>query len=380
MIVRAARAYLRLGGALALPALLALGAPSASAATRGASSTPRVAVARATPPECTRRAGVSRSECPKPSGRASLFPLVAGEPASPVLVGKAYGVNTGRWTASRPAHLTVEWLDGPRHALSRSLSFTLTPSLVGKVLAARVCARTQVAASCLTLRLPGPVQTVAQYLQSSCGSARPAAPAYDPSFVLLSTPLVTHGWNPCRVDAWAIDTYGEPPLAPGAGWEGLVVQALAQVAAATGIVFDRAPDFAAPPGSGAIPPAGVTLTIGFGPLPPEVAGLGGPTVGVGPFSGSGEVTLDSQKSWQAPEALTVLLHELGHALGLGHPLAPPAPAPPNEVMDSGDYLYTSYQPGDLCGLFEVTWRQPCAGAAGLTPGRGEIGAPVAGLG
>lgn len=270
------------------------------------------------------------------------------------------------------------WLDARGRRLSRAVSFTVTPALAGQVVSARICASTSVAANCLTLALAAPVRTVAQYLQSSCGAQRPVPPAYDAYFVLLSAPQVGHGWNPCRVDAWAIDTYGEPPLAtPGTSWEALIAQALAQASTATGISFARSLDFVAPPATPPSNPPGVTLAIGFGPQGPGIAGIGGPTFGAGPFSIAGSVELDSQKTWQAPEALTVLLHEIGHALGLGHPLPPPAPALQNEIMDSGNYRFTTYQPGDVCGLYEVTWQQPCAGAAAVTPGQGEGGTPVA---
>ncbi|HXP37389.1 MAG TPA: matrixin family metalloprotease [Solirubrobacteraceae bacterium] len=303
---------------------------------------------------------------------------LTGVPLSPVLVGNTYAVEGGRWIARSPLRLSVEWRDSRGHRLSRATSFALTPVLAGARVTAQVCARSRVAANCVALELPGPVRTVAQYLQSSCGARRPAPPAFDPSFVLLSAPQVGHGWNPCREDVWAIDTYGEPPLlTPGTSWEALVSQALAQASAATGITFVRSVDFVAAPGMSPAAPAGVTLPIGFAPQAPGIAGTGGPTIGAGAFAIAGEVHLDSQSSWQASDALTVLLHEIGHALGLGHPLAPPAPNPLNEIMDSGNYRFTSYQAGDLCGLFEVTWQQPCGGAPALTPGQGEAGTPVA---
>jgi hypothetical protein len=198
---------------------------------------------------------------------------------------------------------------------------------------------------------------------------------------MLSAPQVGHGWNPCRVDVWALDTYGEPPLEPaGVSWEALVAQALTQASAATGITFGRTLDFMAAPGASPSSPPSVTLTIRFAPQAPGIAGTGGPTVGAGAFAIAGGVALESQRPWKAPEALTVLLHELGHALGLGHPLPPSPPALENEIMDSGNYRFTSYQAGDLCGLFEVTWQQPCAGAATVTPGLGEAGTPVADAG
>jgi hypothetical protein len=333
--------------------------------------------ARASRPACALRSDVPRRECPKLRGSPRLVSLTAGTPIAPVLVGNSYAVDAGRWSALRPLRLSVEWLDGRGRRLARAVGLALTPAMAGARIAVRICAVTSVASSCVALRLPGAVRTVAAYLQATCGSRRPVPPPYDPGFVLLSAPQVAHGWNPCRVDVWAIDTYGQPPLVdPGASWEALISQALAQASAATGIVFERSLDFAAAPGTPGAKPPGLTLPIGFEPLAPGVAGIGGPAIGASAFAGSGSVALDSQRSWRAGEALTVLLHEIGHALGLGHPLLPPAPAPENEVMDRRISPHTTYQAGDLCGLFEVTWQQPCAGAAGLTPGQGEPETPA----
>lgn len=311
--------------------------------------------------------------------RPRLISPVAGRSISPVLVGDFYAINEGRWGAARSLRLWTEWLDGEGHRLAQGIVFRLTAAQLGEVVAARICASVRVAATCIVLRLPEQVRSVADYLQLSCGSRRPAPPPYDPGFVMLSSPAVGHGWNPCRTDVWAIDTYGEPPLldSSGASWEALISSALAQASSATGIVFQRAPDYATVPAAMDLHPPGVSLTIDFGPTPPGVAGLGGPVVS-GTFAIGGAARLDTQKAWKIPEAQTVLLHEIGHALGLGHPLPPPAPLPQNEIMDSGNYGFTSYQPGDLCGLFEVTWQRPCAGAALVTPGQGAEGGPGVG--
>ena len=375
MIGRVASGPLRLGRRQLLIGLLALCMLPSGAEAHGVSIAD---AARASQSQCLRGRGVSQRECPKLTFRPRLVSRLAGVPLSPVLVGNAYAVEGGRWVGPRPLHLTIEWRNSHGRSLSRATSLTLTPALAGTVLTARVCARSQFAANCVALGLPGSVRTVAQYVQAGCGAHRPVPPPYDASFVLLSAPQVGHGWNPCREDVWAIDTYGEPPIvSPGTSWEALIAQALAQASAATGITFVRSLDFMAAPGAAPAAPAGVTLPIGFAPQAPGIAGTGGPTVGAGAFAIAGEVHLDSQKSWEASEALTVLLHEIGHALGLGHPLAPAAPNPLNEIMDSGNYRFASYQPGDLCGLFEVTWQQPCAGAAAVTPGQGEAGTPIA---
>lgn len=327
--------------------------------------------------QCTRRVGIPRRECPIDRTPPHFYSYVQGTPLVPVLVGNSYAVNFGEWAAVRRAHLHVEWLDRHGHAFSRASAVKLTAAQAGQQLTARVCATVSVAASCVVLKLSSHIQTVAQYLQAACGSRRPAPPAYDPNFSLLSAPQVAYGWNPCQLITWAIDSYGEPVLTtPQASWQVLAAQAIAQVAAATGIEFVQTPIFsAAPEGpeSKISQPAGVDLVIGFAPQPADIAGAGGPAAYSGQFTIRGEAELDSQTSWEARTAMVVLLHEIGHAMGLNHPVPePPFPDPENEIMDPGNYLFTAYQPGDLCGLFELTWQQPCAGASGVTLGQGTI--------
>jgi hypothetical protein len=325
--------------------------------------------------QCVRHAGARRRECPSLQRRPRLYTLVEEAAALPtrVLVGSTYVLNGGRWLAQRSMHLRVEWLDGHGRLLGPTPKLTVGPAQAGQVLAVRECASVPLAVSCFTVKLPTRVTTVAEYVRLGCGARRPAPPAYDANFSMIAAPQIT-GWDPCEIAVWAIDTYGEPPLlnAPGVTWESLIAQALGQASAATGIPFGRASDFTGP-GAAVSFPKGVKLVIGFGPTAPGIDGVGGPGLDGGPFALDGRVQLDSQHPWQVSEAMTVLLHELGHALGVGHAAAePPAPDPMTEVMDPVVTPFTTYQPGDLCGLFEVTWQQPCAGAAAVTLGLGVV--------
>lgn len=300
-----------------------------------------------------------------------------GAPVLPALVGNTYQVASGLWVATRHVTFSTEWLSGGRLA-SRAKLFQVPATAAGRVLAARLCAVASVAVSCATIRLPGPVQSVAQFLQASCATRMPPAPAYNPDFAFFSAPAIGGGWNPCRPVTWAIDDYAEPALiaAPGVSWDTLATQAIAQVSAATGIAFLRAPNFAAPaiPGTAVAAPGGVALTIAFAPQGPDIGGTGGPSASAGQFTTHAQTEIDTQTAWRESSALVTLLHELGHAMGLNHPVAePPAPDPHSEIMDpSGPDPFTTYQAGDLCGLFELTWQQPCAGAPGLALGQGQI--------
>jgi hypothetical protein len=338
-------------------------------------STLRAVPAGAERLQCVRHGGAPQRECPSLQRRPRLYTLLeAAALPTRVLVGSTYALDGGRWLARHQMHLRVEWLAGHGKLLARTSNLTVGPAQAGQMLAVRECASVPLAVSCLTVKLPTRVTTVAEYVRASCGARRPAPPAYDANFSMIAAPQIT-GWDPCEIAVWAIDTYGEPPLlsAPGVTWESLIAQALGQASAATGIPFGRAPDFAAAPGSAVSSPKGVKLTIGFGPTAPGVAGTGGPGLDGGPFAIDGRVQLDSQHPWQVSEAMTVLLHEIGHALGLGHAAAePPAPDPMTEVMDPVVTGFTTYQPGDLCGLFEATWQQPCAGAPAVTLGLGVV--------
>jgi hypothetical protein len=307
-----------------------------------------------------------------------ILPLYRGAPALPVLVGNRYAVATGRWRVPRGSRLTVEWLNARGRVASRVLGFEVGAGELGKPLTARVCAVGSGTRACRLARLSGAVRTVASYLQATCGSRRPPAPAYDPDFAFFSAPHAEYGWNPCKPIVWALDTYDMPALrgAPAATWEALTSQAIAQLAAATGATFVRAPNFYAAPGlpnEGTVGPAGVALAIGFAPQGPDVGGTGGLHDVAGQFATMGEVEVSTGAAFAEPQALLVLLHELGHAMGLAHPVAePPAPDPLNAVMDPAISPFTAYQPGDLCGLYELTWRLPCAGASAVTLGQGVV--------
>lgn len=310
--------------------------------------------------------------------RPRILPLDREAPSLPVLVGNRYAVATGRWRVPRGSRLTVEWLNAHGRVASRVLGFEVGAGELGRPLTVRVCAVGPGPRACRLARLSGDVRTVATYLQATCGARRPPAPAYDPDFAFLSAPRVEYGWNPCKPIVWALDTYDMPALrgAPAANWEALTSQAIAQLAAATGATFVRAPNFYAAPGlpnEGTVGPAGVALAIGFAPQGPDIGGTGGLHDAAGQFATMGEVEVSIGAPFAEPQALLVLLHELGHAMGLAHPVAePPAPDPFNAVMDPVISPFTAYQPGDLCGLYELTWHLPCAGASAVTLGQGVV--------
>jgi hypothetical protein len=177
-------------------------------------------------------------------------------------------------------------------------------------------------------------------------------------------------WDPCQTIAYKVNTAGAPR-----GALGMTKKALGIVSAATGLRFDyrgrtrgipfrttRGPEHA----------AGADLTIAWA-SPRHVPGLGGNTIGLGGhgshFMGRGEdarafyggVALD--RTWRRGRPGfkrgatwgSLLLHEIGHAVGLSHARGR------DQVMHSGlhDGSPGWYEAGDLAGLRRVGASQGC---------------------
>lgn len=165
------------------------------------------------------------------------------------------------------------------------------------------------------------------------------------------------GWSPCRKIHYVVNPDGSPPE-----WQTLVQDSIAEVEDRTGLAFHydgtteerNFQDRFAPNGD-ALP-----VLIGWADeeevpgLEGDVAGIGGATyrelgrrrayvTGMVVFDVDTYDKLASSKDTEAVQ-LAVLLHELGHLVGLAH------------VKDRGEIMYadgvtrTSYGTGDLDGL------------------------------
>jgi hypothetical protein len=161
-------------------------------------------------------------------------------------------------------------------------------------------------------------------------------------------------WNPCDGVDFAVVDAGAP-----AGWQNDINTAIGQVSQATGLSFNDVGVY----GAASEVPATAKLTINWSPTI-----TGGDDIGLTTYW----YILDSAYTPQIVKAqiqlLTslhagdgpggeepVLLHELGHAMGLAH--TPNA----DEVMNPVDIGLPAYQAGDLNGLWQVGAAQGCAG-------------------
>lgn len=180
-------------------------------------------------------------------------------------------------------------------------------------------------------------------------------------------------WDPCTVHRYRINPQG--------AWKGHrkdVRTAFEQISEATGLRFrfagtTRYVGWSPRPGHY---PADASFTVSWA-KPTVLRLLAGGVVGVGGASWSGiefsqgRVTLDSTwhlggpRSWVKRQRQLLLLHELGHALGLGHV------DDRRQVMNpSLQDLPGAYSAGDLAGLETLGAHQGCIADRSSTRARG----------
>jgi Matrixin len=199
------------------------------------------------------------------------------------------------------------------------------------------------------------------------------------SFAFMSTqpgrPDVPVTYDPCK----PIHLVVNERLAPAGQAEPLLGSALAAVTAATGLDFvrdgvtdelpgpHRAARDRARYGGGWSPVLVAWTTPGVDPgLSGDVAGRGGSAGVSDPLTGerrfvTGTVSLDApalqailRRRDGVAEARAILMHELGHVVGLAHV------DDPRELMYDDNVGRTEFGPGDLQGLAALG-RGPCAG-------------------
>jgi hypothetical protein len=173
------------------------------------------------------------------------------------------------------------------------------------------------------------------------------------TFEVTNAAGVPARWNPCDAVTYAVVVPGAP-----AGWQHDVSNALAQVRSATGLSLVNAGVY----NSAAQVPVSAKLVISWASVLTSGDMVGLTTywyynvAGYVPEIVSAQVQLlSSLPAGGGTGELPVLLHELGHALGLGH--TPGAP----DVMNPIDQHLSGYQLGDRNGLWRLGATGGCAG-------------------
>jgi len=170
-------------------------------------------------------------------------------------------------------------------------------------------------------------------------------------------------WDPCRPIHYTINPAGGP-----ADGTSLAQEAITRVAAASGLSFHYDGQTRARPhwDSPVLPVIGTRKPVLISwATPDEVPQLGGDVAGIGggvavsadgglARYATGGVTLDrdafasmAAQPEGAPEELAIVMHELGHVLGLAHV------SDPAELMNSQNLGLVDFGPGDRAGLAKL---------------------------
>lgn len=181
-------------------------------------------------------------------------------------------------------------------------------------------------------------------------SARAYPPGAKYTFERCTSSTTPVTWSRCSKVTYAVDDTSAP-----AGSAADVQQAISQLEAATGlrlVAVSGSADITIAWDSALYNPRpGTSGEAGETDFQTESGGLSGPRVS------SASVRLSAHLvSGTAPGIgeKPILLHELGHAVGLGHFTGP-------EIMNPLDQGFAGYQPGDLAGLAALYHPSSCTG-------------------
>jgi hypothetical protein len=196
--------------------------------------------------------------------------------------------------------------------------------------------------------------TVASFGDVKPGPQPPAPPASGPHTFLYQISGGYARWNPCAVLRYKVNADKALP-----GQRALLADVILEAEAATGVDFVYAGDFSGP--ALRVPPAGADAVISFVNLQETPLESGSVGVGGGQYQdwggGVGKVVngfaMFSNAYGTSSLQRDLMLHEIGHMLGLGHI------QDPSQVMNPYVVDVPHYSNGDRQGLWQLGAAQGC---------------------